>query len=255
MDTAQQNRFLYACDQVLNAAKTEDGIGTYKEKTIHAILKYYYAPNPLNHERRINGFIADIQIDDKIIEIQTRGFHTLRNKLKTFLEQYQVTIVFPIVHKKVLRWINPSSGEISAGRKSPKTGSKVEIFPELYRIKSYLTHPNLTFCPVLLDVEEFRVLDGWSKDKKRGSSRNDGIPTSLIDEVTLHSPSDYQIFIPCSLSEPFTSLDYKKAAKLNQNSSALILNILHYLGLVERVGKEKNFYLYCRSKNFFGNTN
>lgn len=251
MDQIQQTLFQTTCETVLNSIRDTKGIGTYQEKTIHAILKYYYAPNAAEHEQRVNGFIADIKKENHIMEIQTTGFHTLRNKLAAFLTQYQVTVVYPIVHKKYLRWINPENGEISNGRKSPKTGSSFAIFPELYRIKPFLNHPNLSFCTILMDVEEFRSLDGWSKDKKRGSTRNDRIPLALINELYLHEPKDYRIFIPDDLIEPFTSCDYKQHTPITQTAATLVLNILHYLGLITRVGKDRNFYLYCRSSDFY----
>lgn len=159
--------FLDSLDKVLHETKAQNGIGTLSEKTIHAVLKHYYSSNPLEQEQKVNSYVADILIGSHIIEIQTRNFNTLRRKLEAFLPYYEVTIVYPIAHIKWLRWINESTGEISAKRKSPKTGTKYQVFKELYKIKSYLDHPNLHLRIVLLDVEEYRLLNGWSQDKKR----------------------------------------------------------------------------------------
>ena len=42
--------FSEACMQMIGALQGQNGIGTLREKTIHSVLKYYYAPNPAYHE-------------------------------------------------------------------------------------------------------------------------------------------------------------------------------------------------------------
>lgn len=127
-----------------------------------------------------------------------------------FLNIHPVTIVYPIPYIKWLRWINPQTGEISQPRKSPKRGSPYMIFPELYKIKSLLTIPNLRIKIVMLNMEEYRFLDGWSQDKKKGSTRCDRIPTDIIQELYIENSRDYNLLIPESLDEEFTSKDYKR---------------------------------------------
>ena len=80
-----------------------------------------------------------------------------------------------MAQKKYLVWIDNENGEVTKRRKSPKTGNAYEIFFELYRIKQFLTHPNLRFKIVLIDLAEYRNLDGWSKDKKKGTTNGDRV--------------------------------------------------------------------------------
>ncbi len=223
-----------------------NGIGTLSEKTVHSVLKSYYAPISEHQEVKVGGFVADICNGSDIIEIQTRDFNRLRRKLEVFLSYYPVTIVYPIPYLKWLRWVNPQTGEISAPRKSPKTGTPYVIFPELYKIKSFLTMPNLSLHIVLINIEEYRFLDGWSQDRKKGSSRCDRIPTELVEEIHIGSLKDYKLLIPDTLTESFTSRDFRKASGLSLGDAQTALNILHYLGLVERIGKKGNSYLYDR---------
>lgn len=77
-------------------------------------------------------------------------------------------------------------------------------FKELYRIRKYLLRDGLHLKLVLLDMEEYRLLNGWSRDKKKGSTRFDRIPTRIVDEVCINCPQDYMQFVPCELEEPFT---------------------------------------------------
>lgn len=48
----------------------------------------------------------------------------------------------------------------------------------------------------MLETEEIRLLNGWSKNKKRGSSRHDRIPKGLIDEIHIDCPADFDMFLP-----------------------------------------------------------
>lgn len=119
------------------------------------------------HEIPIENYVADIYTGKEIIEIQTRQFNRMRDKLRAFLPLYPVTVVYPIPRYKWLIWIDEKSGELSAPRKSPAKGSAYQAFKELYKIKMFLKEPNLHFKFVLLDMEEYRLLNGWSRDRKR----------------------------------------------------------------------------------------
>lgn len=239
--------FLNICDEVIGQQQGLNGIGTLGEKTVHSVLKNYYSPDPLSHEIKVGGFVADICTGKEIIEIQTRNFNKLRRKLATFLTFAPVTIVYPIHNIKWLRWVNPQTGEISPPRKSPKLGSPYSIFPELYWIKDYLLNPNLKLLIVLMDLEEYRFLDGWSQDKKRGSTRCDRIPVELVKEIAIRNLKDYEKLIPSALDHEFTSKDFKKASGLSLSNAQTALNILHHVGAVDRIGKSGRAYLYQRT--------
>ena len=220
------------------------GIGTLSEKTVHAILKNYYEPDEDKQEIPIEQFVADIYTNGEIIEIQTRQFNKMRDKLKAFLPLYPVTIVYPIPREKWLIWIDEESGELSKKRRSPAKGNPYLAFKELYKITMFLKDPNLRFKLVMMDMEEYRLLNGWSHDRKKGSSRYDRIPTELIEEISITCSQDYMQFVPYDLEEPFTTKDFAKAAHIPIALSQTVLNILYYVGVVERIGKEGKLYLY-----------
>ena len=239
--------FIEACDNVIGQQQGLKGIGTLSEKTVHSVLKYYLSPEHLNHEIKVGGFVADICTGKEIIEIQTRNFDKLRRKLESFLCFAPVTVVYPIPSTKWIRWVNPQTGEISPPRKSPKTGTPYSIFPELYKIKPFLVNPNLSFKIVMLNLEEYRFLDGWSQDKKKGSTRSDRIPTELVEELVINNKEDYQLLIPGGLDEEFTVKEYKKASGLPLKVSSTALHVLHYVGAVERIGKKGNAFIYRKT--------
>lgn len=220
------------------------GIGTLSEKTVHAVLKRYYEPDEDYHEIPINGMVADIYRDGKIIEIQTRSFNKMRNKLDKFLHEYKVTIVYPIPYIKNLIWIDENTGNLSKKRKSPKKGNYYEAFYELYKIKMYLDNPNISFRFVLINIDEYRLLNGWSADKKKGSCRYDRIPTELIGEISIDRIEDYVQLLPIELPDQFTASDYKEAAHISEDCARLGLNILNHIGAIENIGKQGRKKLY-----------
>ncbi|MBQ6807316.1 MAG: hypothetical protein IJO97_07805 [Lachnospiraceae bacterium] len=230
--------------KVLLKQHEQHGFGTLQEKTVHAVMKLYYEPNIDYHEVPIEGYIADIYTGNRIIEIQNGNFNRLRDKLAAFLPNYQVTVVLPIPHFKWLIWMDEESGELSKKHKSPVTGSVYSAFPELYKIKNLLTHPNLSFAFPLIDMDEYRLLNGWSKDRKRGSNRYDRMPLALVDEVWFERPEDFIQVIPYELEDTFTVKEFAKAAKIHCDLARVTLHILFSMKLVNRVGKRGREYLY-----------
>jgi hypothetical protein len=186
--------FETACEKITSSERQRIGIGTLSEKTVHAVLKNFYAPDEDTHEIPIENFIADIYSDGEIIEIQTRQFNKMRDKLNAFLPLYKVTICYPIPREKSLIWIDKETGELSERRKSPLKGSVYSVFPELYKIKTFLKNPNLQLKLVLMDMDEYKFSDGWGKNRHNNSTKYDRIPTALVDEVEITCSLFHMIF-------------------------------------------------------------
>ena len=121
--------FEQAKKKVIGVDRQRIGIGTLSEKTVHAILKNYYEPDEDRQEIPIDNYVADIYSEGEIIEIQTRQFNKMRDKLDAFLPQFPVTIVYPIPREKWIIWIDEESGELSKKRKSPAKGNP---FPSIF---------------------------------------------------------------------------------------------------------------------------
>jgi hypothetical protein len=236
--------FQQSCEKVLQARKRTGGIGTLGEKSLHALIKNYLEPDESRQERKVGGFVADIAGENGIWEIQTRQFGKLRKKLEAFLSFSEVTVVYPVARTKWILWIDESTGEVTQRRKSPKSGQACDILYELYQIKNLLANSRLRFRIILLELEEYRSLNGWSADKKKGSTRYDRIPIDLVDEITVGGSGDYKQLLPPGLKSPFTSVDFSKAARLSLKTSQTALNVLNAVHAVTRIGKRGNRYLY-----------
>lgn len=239
-----QEAFEQAKLKVLLKQHDPHGFGTLQEKTVHAVMKLYYEPDIDYHEVPIEGYIADIYTGSRIIEIQNGNFNRLRDKLNAFLPLYPVMVVLPIPHYKWVIYMDEESGELSGKRKSPITGSIYSAFPELYKIKSFLTHPNLSFAFPLIDMDEYRLLQSRGKGKRRKGSRYDRMPLALYDEILLERPEDFIQVIPYELAEPFTVKEFAKAAHIRRDLAQVTLHILYSMELVARPGKRGREYLY-----------
>jgi len=222
-------------------------IGTYKEKKLHIMLKRYFEEDPKYHEIPVNGYIADICRDGVITEIETSGFTGLKPKLEAYLSEYKVQLVYPLAFAKYVSWIDPSSGEITSRKRSPKKASVYDGLFEMVRILPYINHKNLTVLMPFLEIDEYRLLDGWSRDKKRGSHRYERIPTDLFRIEEFSADVDYIRCIPESCEDFFTLTEFAKEAHIGGRDANGIVKVLMARGLLERVGKRGRSYLYART--------
>lgn len=242
--TMDRERFVTAREAVLKQERGTGGIGTLGEKALHAVIKHYLATETSWHEQKFGRHVVDIFTGERIFEIQTRQFNKLRAKLTTLLPRYPVTIVYPIPARKWLVWLDPQNGEISKPRLSPRRGRFNDVFFELYRIKPFLSDPNLSLLILQIDLEEYRLLNGWSDDRKRGSWRNDRLPLRLEGELFIAGPTDYSRLLPPDLPDSYTSAGFAKAAQMGDRQAQTAINVLLSLGVVEICGKDGRRRLY-----------
>ena len=235
---------------VVYAAASDDcerfNIGTYKEKKLHIILKKYFESDPAFHEVKTNGFIADIRRGSDITEIETASFSGLGPKLEAYLPEYRVNLVHPLAGKKSVSWIDPETREISARNRSPKKEGAYDLLFEMVRILPYVSSPRLTVLGPVLEMDEYRLLDGWSRDRKRGSHRYERVPVDILDMIELTADDDYRRYIPDGLGETFTVKAFAEAAKIGRDRVRAVLKVMEARGVVVRAGKEGNAILYGR---------
>lgn len=244
---AEQERFQAISDHIIRDAPETSGIGTLGEKTLHAILKRYLEPDAAKHETVVEGYVADIANGDGVVEIQTANFDRLRRKLDTYLPDYPLKIVHPIPADKFVCWYDTETGEQVSRRRSPKKGRSVDALRELYRIRQWLLEPGLTIEFYFVDLEEHRLLNGWDKSRKRGSTRVDRLPLALDRVERLEQPEDYLAMLPEELPAPFKTKDVMKKGKMTDKQAFVLLRILRDFGLVTVNGKDGNAYLFERT--------
>ena len=251
-----KERFREACRRQAVTEPNRDSIGTLGEKTLHAVLKYYYEPDTDCHEVPMEGYVADIVGERGITEIQTRGFVRLRPKLEVFLEAVPVTVVYPVICHKTIVNTDVGTGEVLSVRRSPKKENIYVAVRELYTIRDFLNHPRLTIRLVLLDTEEVRRFGVRTRRRKkqrtrRGEYVSDLVPVELLDEITLAEPKDYDLFLPTRLRDgemPFGTAELAAAAAVATDCARMTLNLLTGMGRLIPAGKRGNARLYWRQE-------
>lgn len=227
------------------AALATGGIGTLAEKPLHRLLKAYYLPPEGRTEAPLGRHVVDILSPAGAVEIQTSGLYPLRKKLPALLALLPVTVVYPVAHEKRIHWVDPGSGALSGGRKSPKTGTGADALRQLFWLRDWIGHPGLTICLPMVDLEEYRLLDGWGNGGKRGSHRLCQIPVDLWDELVLRTPADLLQLLPAGLPATFTRAQLQRAARLSPRAAGDGLRLLTGLGVVQPAGRQGKSLLYC----------
>ena len=195
---------------------------------------------------KVGGYYADIKNDDGIFEVQTRSFNRLRAKLTSYLETERVTIVYPIPAIKRLVWIDAQTGELTSPRKSPKRGNYFDAFPELYKLDMLVANESFGVLLLLIDMDEYRYLNGWSTDGKKGSTRHERYPIALVDSLLLTTKEDYEGLLPSDLCSPFTSKELAAAAKIQLRIAQTVLTVLSKRGSIQCIGKRGRLNLYMK---------
>ncbi len=219
-------------------------IGTENETSLHAAVKSYIDPDSSHHEVRVAGHIADVYNDAGVFEIQTRDFYKLRRKVERLLAVCPVTVVYPAAAEKRLFWVDPETGTCTEGRKSPKRCTRCALWTELASLEEFLGRPDFAVRVLLLELDEYRALDGWDERKKQHATHIDRVLRGVRDDYTVRYKDDLYGLLPEGLSDEFTSRDFAKCAHIPRASAQSALRILHERQLAARLSHDKRGYLY-----------
>ena len=255
--TLRHEQWEHAREKVIGIDRQRLQIGTLSEKTVHAVVKNYYEPDEDHQEIYISDKCADIYTaDGKIIEIQTRSFDRLREKLPVFLPDYDVTVVLPLPDRRRIIWIDPDTGEESSVGAYRSALAPWPAFRELYKIRDYLADPNLHIRLLLMNMTEYRLLSGRSKDRKHfGAVRHDRIPEELTGEIILNEPGDYMLFLPNELcdkdsgSDTFTSSELAESAHIPKQYLSYVTGLLRLMGIMDRLPEKQGHNWLYRIRN------
>ncbi len=242
----EQINFQNALNRYLSSEHKRFNIGTYKESSLHMLLKYFISPDKSTHEVSINGHIADVFCDNTVYEIQTASFGRLKDKLASFLPDYKVTVIYPVCVKKQICRINSETGEIISKRISPLKGKPTDIFSEICYIKDFLSNKNLSFYIFYYNGEQFRFDSKSIKVGKKMTDKYDTVPTEYIGFDILSGKDDYLEFIPVELPFEFTLKEYISCSGYRRITASSILYASHHAGALIKGNKRGREYLYKR---------
>ena len=219
-------------------------IGTYRERSQHLILKHYVEPDRTRHEVPLEGYIADICNDTGVVEIQTSGFGALRGKLEAFLRGHSVTLVYPSAIKKRTLWTDPDTGEIFPGSYRKSKRGRFNILSELCSISAYFPHPNLRVLNFLTVASDYRLLDGFGKDRKGRATKTDTVPDELLEIVLIKDKKDILKMLPFSIGDSITNAELSKTFGMRGRRLWKAVKFLENAEIIRRSGKRGNAILY-----------
>ena len=139
--------------------------------------------------------------------------------------------------------MQPDTGEIAKPTRSTLRETPLHAIAQLRPFLPYLTSGRLSLCLPAIEVEEYRLLDGWGKGGKRGSHRFELIPVKLFEVYRLSAREDYLAYLP-ELPAEFTAKEFAKLAKIPVSLAQTTLLLLTELHIVLRTGKQGNAYIY-----------
>ena len=238
-------------DVALSSASAElerEGIGRLSEKLLHRTLKYYLEPDNSHHEIPTLGSVADIRREGEIIEIQTRSLDKLAPKLERFLPEYRVSVVYPVITKRTIVWCDPESGEAVSESSSSKRQKFSDAISELSKLSSFIGRENLSFLLIEMTAHEYRVLDGYGKDKKKRAGRIDTVPDSIGSSYAVTDLSSFAALLPNTLPDEFTRKELFRALHLRGIGGSVTQRALIRMGIIKEHSKRGRAIIYKRGE-------
>jgi hypothetical protein len=228
------------------SGKARNHIGMLNEKPLHAALKRQYAESSDLFEVPVDGFLVDIVRGDILIEIQTRNFAAVKQKLTSLVARHQVRLLYPIAQEKwILKLAEDGQSHISR-RKSPKHGTLVDVFEELVSLPQLLSHPNFSIEVVFIHEEEVRRYDRTRSWRRGGWVTHERRLLQIVAKRLLETPDDLCALIPISLVEPFTTYDLATAMDKPRRLAQKMVYCLRRMGSIKPSGKRGNTVFYTR---------
>ena len=213
------------------------------EYSLHSEIKRIYSLPGDHFEVKLDNYIVDILRGQLIIEVQTKNFSALKEKLQTLTEKHQVRLVYPLPEKKWITYITKDNKVVNK-RKSPKKGRLTDLFRELVMIPQMIGNENFSLEVLLIDEEEVRCDDGKGSWRRRGASIKERKLLHVNGRILFQNKTDYLRMLPDSLNKAFTNRELAKLAKIPLRTARQITYCLrkgNVIRIAEKNGRELTF--------------
>lgn len=229
----------------MKQASSSGRIGTLREGGLHRDLKSIYASHGASTEQLVGKYVVDVLDGNHITEIQTANFSALNSKLQGLLKTHSVTVVYPIAIRKTLVK-HTEAGEQK--RKSPRTGTTLDLFDELVYMPTLLDHANLDLELAYVSIEEHRVFDA-----KRAWRRNHWVVIERrLEEITQQerftSMSGLFSKFGGDLPTQFTTSTIARKLSTTRNKAQKFAYCFRQANVIRACGKDGNAVIYERPK-------
>lgn len=208
------------------------------EHSLHLAVKAAISLPGDQFEAKQGNYIIDILRGNMAIEVQTKNFSALKEKLQTLTEKQPVRLVYPLPERKIITYITKNS-QVIEKRKSPKKGVLTDVFRELVMIPSLLGKENFSLEILFIDEEEIRCADGKGSWRRKGVSIKER-KLLKINSRLLFQGEDFLKLLPTELNSVFTNAELAKQAKMPVRTARQITYCLRKSGLIQVCGKKGN---------------
>ena len=213
------------------------------EHSLHSEIRRTYSLPGDRFEVRLDNYIIDILRGQLVIEVQTKNFSALKEKLQTLTEKHQVRIVYPLTEKKWITYI-AEDDTVMSKRKSPRKGRLTDLFHELVMIPQMIRDENFSLEVLFIDEEEVRCDDGKGSWRRRGVSIKERRLLKVNGRILFQNKTDYLRLLPDGLYEVFTNRELAKLAKIPVGTARQMTYCLkksNVIRVVEKNGRELMF--------------
>jgi len=216
------------------------------ETSLHRELKSLYAPEGARLEVPVCTYRIDVVQGDRLVEIQHGSLAAIRDKVRRLLEDHQVTVVKPIVVRRLLIKRNRKGGPVTDRRMSPKRGKVLDLFDELVHFTRVFPHKRLTLDVPLVDIEEWRRPGHGRRRRwrRRDHEIEDQKLLAVHQTLRLRTTSDLKALVPCRLPRPFHTGHLAEALGVERWIAQRIAYCFREMGTARTVGKQGNALLY-----------
>ena len=213
------------------------------EYALHSEIKRIYSLPGDRFEVKLDNYIVDILRGQLIIEVQTRNFSALKEKLQTLSKKHQVRIVYPLPEKKWITYVTKDNIAINK-RKSTKKGRLTDLFRELVMIPQMIGDKNFSLEVLFIDEEEVRCYDGKGSWRRRGVSIKERRLLQVNGRILFQNKTDYLKLLPDNVNQVFTNRELAKIAKIPVGTARQMTYCLRKSNIIrvaEKNGRELKF--------------
>ena len=221
--------------------------GGMGEKSLHNAIKNWYAQPGDQVEALVDGYIVDIKRDDLLVEIQTRNFSAIKNKLATLIKSHQVRLVYPVSEMKWIVRVDKNGEQILSRRRSPKRGRVEDLFTELVYIPQLLEDSSFEIEVLMLHSEDILIDDGKGSWRRRRWSIHDRRMLKVVEQRLFKTPWELASTVPTFLENGFTTKQLAEKKRMPLQLTRKLIYCLRKMGLLENAGYERRAPTYRRT--------
>ncbi len=214
------------------------------ETSLHQQLKDCYSTTTSVQEVWVGDYRIDVRRGRRLIEIQTSSLGAIRDKIRKLLEKHAVTVVKPIVARKLLLVKDRANGPVKAQRWSPKRCTWLDLFESLAHFTNVFPHPNLTLDVPLIEIEETRFPKKTRRFWHRAYRIENQRLLQIIDQRVLRTTDDLVGLLNVNLSGEFDTRHLADALSTRRWMAQKVAYCLRQTGASLIAGKRGNAIVY-----------